>query len=404
MRRIQWVNPGTSTVIRCLGTDERKGTPRRTRCSLPACIYNDCIAPFLYFNGPQSGQLYAVGGRDQMQDPLDVVEMFDTWHGQWVTCPNMLERRAGCSAALLPDGRLMVAGGYDKRGIVEGLLSTCEVFDPAMQRWSIDAAELSHPRWGHGCALLGGFIFTVGGCSLRPGAPPREAFMETLRSCEVYDPTSGKWTPGPDLNVARAGARVVALSNRYMAVVGGCDDVFGQAELLPTVELFDVDVGKWSILDMQLSTPRTTAAAAAMSDRQILIVGGAPSLSSAEVYHLPALAERQASEVCDQELCTGRAEAPTVHAMAEGRMGCQAVALNLPSPDKAFPLCNTSCIVVVGGENGDDDVESNIRQFNSVLVYDIEGQSWREKSFPPIPTSRTAMALVVGPGLISGYP
>jgi len=85
-------------------------------------------------------------------------------------------------------------------------------------------------------------------------------------------------------------------------------------------------------------------------------------------------------------------------------MGCQAVALNLPSPDKAFPLCNTSCIVVVGGENGDDDVESNIRQFNSVLVYDIEGQSWREKSFPPIPTSRTAMALVVGPGLISGYP
>mmetsp|Transcript_117950 Transcript_117950/g.234973 ORF Transcript_117950/g.234973 Transcript_117950/m.234973 type:complete len:406 (-) Transcript_117950:474-1691(-) len=405
MGRAHWVTPGASTAMRCLAMNDRSGSPRHPCCSLPACIYSDCIAPFLCFNGPLPGQLYAIGGRDQMQDPLDVVEMFDTWHGQWVACPNMLERRAGCSAALLPDGRLLVAGGYDKRGIVEGLLSTCEVFDPALQRWSIDAAELSYPRWGHGCAPLRGFIFTVGGCSLQPGAPAREAFMETLRSCEVYDPSSNKWRPGPDLNVARAGARVVALSDRFMAVVGGCDDVFGQAELLPTVELFDADVGKWSILDMQLSTPRTTAAAAAMSDHQILIVGGAPSLSSAEVYHLPALAERQGTEVCEEDPCTRRAEAPAVHAMTEGRMGCQAVALNLPSPDKAFPICSRSCIVVVGGENGDDDVESNMRQFNSVLVYDIEGQSWRaEQSFPPIPTPRTATALVVGPGLVSGYP
>merc|ERR1712232_1227658 len=105
-----------------------------------------------------------------------------------------------------------------------------------------------------------------------------------------------------------------------------------------------------------------------MSDHQILIVGGAPSLSSAEVYHLPALAERQGTEVCEEDPCTRRAEAPAVHAMTEGRMGCQAVALNLPSPGKSFPICNKSCIVVVGGENGDDDVESNIRQFNSVLV------------------------------------
>jgi len=402
MRRIQWVDPGTSKALCWLAIDERKGNPRRSNCSLPPCLYTDGIAPFLCFNGPQPGQLYAVGGRDQMQDPLDVVEMFDTWHGQWVTCPSMLARRAGCSAALLPDGCLLVVGGYDERGIVEGLLSTCEVFDPAGQRWSIDAAELSQPRWGHGCAPLRGLIFTVGGCSLRPGAQPREAFMETLRSCEVYDPSSGKWTPAADLNVARAGARVVGLNDRYLAVVGGCDDVFGRAELLPTVELFDADAGIWSILDMQLSTPRTTAAAAALNDGQILIVGGAPSLSSAEVYHLPPLGEQQSSDCCDQEPHTRRAKAPTVYDMAEGRMGCQAVALDLPSIDKTFPICNQNCIVVVGGENGDENWDSSIRQFSSVMVYDVEAQSWRsEKSFPHIPTPRTAMALVVGPGLVS---
>lgn len=32
----------------------------------------------------------------------------------------------------------------------------------------------------------------VGGCSLHPNAPMNEAFMETLKSCEVYDYTK-KW-------------------------------------------------------------------------------------------------------------------------------------------------------------------------------------------------------------------
>lgn len=342
-----------------------------------------------------------------MQEPLDTVEMFDTWHGEWVTCPSMLVRRAGCAAATLPDGRLIVVGGYDERGIVEGLLGTCELFDPAKQTWTTDAALLSRARWGHGCASLRGKIYTVGGCSLRPGAPPREAFMETLRTCEVYDPASGTWAPCNDLHVARAGARVVAVSDRFLAVVGGCDDVFGRAELLPTVELFDVQSGRWTILEPQLSTPRTTAAAAAIDDREILIVGGAPSLSSAEVYQLPRPQATSGTSCCEDSAAQRppSPRRPPICDMAEGRMGCQAVTMDLPAPGKNFPLCTRPCVVVVGGENGDEDLDSNVRQFSSVLVYDIEAKGWRdEQSFPPIPTPRTAMALVVGPGAISGHP
>merc|ERR1719210_1946469 len=113
--------------------DDRKGNPHRVHMSLPPCIYSEGIAPFLRFDKPLRNQLYAVGGRNQQQDPLDTVEMFDTWNGRWVTCPSMLARRAGCAAATLPNGRLLVVGGYDQRGIVEGLLGTCEVFDPAKQ-------------------------------------------------------------------------------------------------------------------------------------------------------------------------------------------------------------------------------------------------------------------------------
>jgi len=250
-------------------------------------------------------------------------------------------------------------------------------------------------------------VYVVGGCSLRPRAPPHDAFMETLRGCEVYDPSSNSWSFCADLSMARAGSRVVALSDRFLAAVGGCDDVFGRAEMLPTVELFDIQVGKWTLLDVQLSTPRTTAAVAAMDDRRILVIGGAPSLSSAEVYHVPPTDEAECNQDGHVLQLQYPLKGPTVSDMVEGRTGCQAVALDLPAPGKSYPVCTRQCVLVVGGENGDDDWDydqAHVWQFSSVLVYDVASDEWRpEESFPPMPTPRTAMALCVGPGRISGY-
>lgn len=406
MRRTQWAEPGVSSALCWLALDDQKGNPRR-QCSLPPSLYSDTIASFLHFDRPLPNQLYAVGGRNQQTGPLDTIEMFDTWHGKWVTCPSMSIRRAGCAAAVLPDGRIMVIGGYDESGIVKGLLSSCEIFDPASQTWDNECSSLQRARWGHGCACLGGLVYVVGGCSLRPGAPPHDAFMETLRSCEVYDPQAGTWAACADLSMARAGSRVVTLGEKYLAAVGGCDDVFGRAEMLPTVELFDINVGRWMLLNVQLSTPRTTAAVAAIDDRRILVIGGAPSLSSAEVYHVPETADAECTQepVGVQEVGN---KGPPVSDMVEGRTGCQAVALELPSLDKPYPLCTRQCVLVVGGENGDDDWDydqAHVWQFSSVLVYDVESDKWRpEDSFPPMPTPRTAMALCVGPGRIEGHP
>jgi len=400
MRRCNWSEPGIDASLLWLAIDDRKGNPRR-QVSLPPALYSHAIAPFLHFDAPQPNQLYVVGGRNQEDGPLGTVEMFDTWHGRWVTCPSMSVRRAGCAAAVLPDGRMLVVGGYDQDGIVKGLLASCEAFDPRTQSWSSDVMPLQRPRWVHGCASLGGLVYAVGGCSLRPGAPPRESHMETLRSCEVYDPTLCQWLPCAGLHSARAGSRLVALGERHLGAVGGCDDVFGRAEMLPTVELFDIVQGRWSILDLRLSTPRTTAAVAPLDDQRILVVGGAPSLSSIEIYHVPdtATGAPVESSVCQTIAMTD---------IAEGRMGCLAVTLLLPKPNDTYPLCTRKCAVIVGGENGDEDWEhdqAHARQFNSVLVYDVESDEWRpHSSFPPMLTPRTAMALCVANGKIRGHP
>jgi len=390
------VDPGAASAL-CMSELNARAESKEDS-ALPQCLFSSEVASFLRFDTPQPNQLYVIGGRNEEQEPLDTVEMLDTWHGQWIICPKMTAKRAGCGACSLPDGSLMVAGGYDERGIVEGLLGSVEVFNPMENKWSTSFPPLVRARWGHSCAVLDGLIYAVGGCSLQPGAPQHEAFMETLKACETYDISTGTWTPSGSLCVARAGARVVVLDERYLAVVGGCDDVFGRAELLSSIELLDRQVGTWSLLDVKLNSPRTTAAVATIDDRHILVVGGAPSLSSAEVFEV---VPEKASED-DSDAAVPISE---VFAMPEGRMGCQAVAMDLPAPGETYPLCTRRCVVVVGGENGDEEWDAECRQFNSCLVYDAEVKEWRPHDIlPPIPTTRTAMAVCVGHGRISGFP
>lgn len=410
-RRSRWVDEHACGSLCSLILDDRHrpwdGIEAWTRRRpLPPSMYAEQIAPFLRFDSPLPNMLYAIGGRSH-PDILSSVDMFDSWHGRWVACPPMPTARAGSAAAPLVGGRIIVVGGYDGLGIVEGLLASCDVYDPRQQRWEEDCApSLQRARWGHGCAALGGRIYAVGGCSLQRDAQPQENFMETLRCCEVYDPCAEEsacaWRPCAPLQVPRSGSRVVALepsgSNeapRYLAAVGGCDDIFGRAETQPSVELFDATVGHWFLMPQHLEQPRTTAAVVAVSSRQVLVIGGAPSLASAELFQIS-----QPSEAAEDESPTCKPVAD----MLEGRMGCQAAVLSLPAKGAQYPLSSSRCVAIVGGErcvNGDDEW-GRAKQFSSVPVYDLDLGAWREDVvIPPMPSERTAVALCVAPGMVT---
>jgi len=394
-----WADPEACSSLCQLMLDDWRGRRLddravKRRRALPPALYVENVAPFLRFDAPLPNMLYAFGGRDQRRGPLDVVEMFDTWNGCWVPRPPMPTRRAGSAAALLPDDRIIVIGGYNERGIAEGLLASCDVYHPSKESWE-SAAPLARARWGHGAAFLRGRVFVVGGCSLQPDAQPRESFMETLKICEAYDPLTDRWKRSAPLQVARSGSRVVALGDRYLAAVGGCDDVFGRAETQPTVELYDGSTGQWSLLGARLAHPRTTAAIAAIDARNIIVVGGAPSLSSAELFQVPL-----PDSANDSELAT-RTDV-LIADMPEGRMGCQAAVVDLPGLGGAFPLTSRRCVVVIGGERCEESHGAEwprVRQFASVPTYDIQEMSWRQDEVvPPMDLARTAVALCVGVG------
>jgi len=310
--------------------------------------------------------------------------------------------RAGGAAACMPDGRILISGGYDERGVVEGLLKSCDAYSPWQESWQSGVASLLRARWGHSCCTLGGRIYAVGGCSVWQNA---NAFMETLRSCEVFE--DGRWQECAPLQVPRSGSRVVALGERYLAAVGGCEDPFGRISIQSSVEIYDSEARSWSLLDTQLAIPRTCASVAAIDDSRILVAGGRSSGqrggATVEVFTTPLAKGQQATPSSkDNDVCSEEKEEGNFCGLVDcldGRMGCQAIVLNLPDTGAQYPMSNRRCLVAVGGERCDRSPDAEL--FSCAL--NIETGKWCESDvLPPLQGApRTAVALCVGAGRVA---
>src|SRR5438105_1219269 len=103
--------------------------------------------------------------------------------GTWVPTGAITQPRWSPAAALLPDGRVLIAVGDSDSGVRASL----EIFDPATGSFSL-AGTLSSPRKSHAAAVLqDGRVLIVGGSD---GTAP-------LSSSDIFDPGTGSVSPGP---------------------------------------------------------------------------------------------------------------------------------------------------------------------------------------------------------------
>jgi hypothetical protein len=144
--------------------------------------------------------------------------------------------RYGHSATLLPDGRVLVAGGDSLQGSAETTFgsifpanNTAELFDPAAASWSY-VGGLNTGRSGHTATLLpNGEVLVAGGWTF---TPPNSGVR--TKSSERYDASGAVWLPAGDLNAARSVHTATLLPNGKVLVVGG----YGEGGVLNSAELY----------------------------------------------------------------------------------------------------------------------------------------------------------------------
>ncbi|MDA0338197.1 MAG: hypothetical protein O2782_23755, partial [bacterium] len=176
--------------------------------SLVRCLHTDA-----------EGTIWAAGADGLYRQPAPA----PTWHLDWEQQPGRLPGGGNHDIFAVPwQGRLFMAGGLTRRWgypTRERVFDELFAFDPASGCWDV-VSHMPFPRRYNGISELDGRIWIIGGEG-EPGA--RDGERTTLDVVDIYDPSSGAWTPGPRLHQVRTDPFVMASGGRIWAVGGACD-------------------------------------------------------------------------------------------------------------------------------------------------------------------------------------
>lgn len=224
------------------------------------------------------GRVLAAGGSQGFSETSTFAsaELYDPHSGSWTDTAAMAQVRWRHTATLLPDGKVLVVGGaQEDRGTV--YWASAEVYDPAHGRWE-PTGQMEVPRASHTATLLPNGLVLVSGGLNQDGL---------LSSAELYDPDSGSWTATGDMHSARAGHTATLLGDGHVLVAGSAA---GNGNVVATAELYDPETGTWSTTS-GMAVARRQATATLLPDGRVLIAGGSfggtsvfNALASAEVY------------------------------------------------------------------------------------------------------------------------
>jgi N-acetylneuraminic acid mutarotase len=89
--------------------------------------------------------------------------LFDPATGRWTVTGSMVVGRLNHTATLLPDGRVLVLGGQSDGGEDFEVFADAEVYDPSSEAWAA-VVDMGDARAGHSATLLfDGRVLAAGG-------------------------------------------------------------------------------------------------------------------------------------------------------------------------------------------------------------------------------------------------
>jgi hypothetical protein len=236
-----------------------------------------------------------------------------------------------------------------------------DLFDPKSRAWS-RGAPLAVARKHHASTVLAdGRVLVCGGEEVSVGPSGISHAGAVLASCELYDPTTNKWSGAPPMSAKRARFTLTTLVDGRALAVGD-----------PGAELFDAAKAKWEPAPAP-SVAYVAHTATLLPDGRVVVIGAnvAPPVKAA-------------IDVFDPKAGTWTAEAPPQMALT----------------DHSATLLDDGSVLVVGGVVASAAVQSGLA---FAAVYEPKRRRWDLTGQPHAPHWRhAALALPSGDVLVAG--
>ncbi|OJT21393.1 hypothetical protein BO221_26590 [Archangium sp. Cb G35] len=280
--RLTWTAPSCITAgahpsitVTVTNAFEQTAEGRFVVRGLPSCEWTSTASTAASRSGHTAtllpdGKVLVAGGTGSSGPPA-TAEVYGPATGSWSATGSMLSVRGSHTATLLSDGKVLVTGGSSAS---DTPLVTAEVYDPAKGTWSA-VGYMGSARSNHTATRLpDGKVLVAGGYGRSP---------VYLATAEVYDPATGTWSATGSLMSSRYGHTATLLPDGKVLVVGG----YGVGSTLLLAEVYDPATGTWSAAGPMTSS-RYGLTATLMLDGKVLVAGGNDSrlayLATAKVY------------------------------------------------------------------------------------------------------------------------
>jgi hypothetical protein len=191
--------------------------------------------------------------------------------GSIVNGTEMLSPRSGHTATLLPDGRVLIAGGMRRN---QQFYKSAELFDPKAGRFSA-TGDMLMARVGHVAVLLKSGKVLIAGGWIGNGVTDE---------AELYDPSAGKFTAIAHMLTKRGRPDATLLEDGNVLITGGANSGGAGTNIVAT-EIFDAATLKFRPTGV-MRYPRIAHTATLLADGRVLVAGGRGSEvnASAEIY------------------------------------------------------------------------------------------------------------------------
>jgi large repetitive protein len=224
----------------------------------------------------KDGRVLIIGGGE-----TNTAELYDPATGKFSLTGSMAAVRGFQTATLLADGRVLVAGGrtVGPGGSLADDVATAELYDPATGEFS-PTGSMSRPRESHTATLLpDGRVLVAGGDTVQQVTTRTNG--DTSSTAELYDPSTGTFSPTGSMISGSANHTATLLKDGHVLIVRT-----GLNSGPTRAELYDPASGTFDEIGRPLKNADAVSATL-LADGRVLLLGSdtwASGPPSAELY------------------------------------------------------------------------------------------------------------------------